>query len=264
MRIVAEYSFNGGDQIKTKKQRLYGEVVEAIRAVDAHSLEKKTSKEKTMNGVELYSPIEMNKAIKDELGAKGWEPVKIPCQYDLISDEVCQLAQVADEILKCRAKFKTQRLMVEFIAEKLSGCEDLPFKIKSPQAVLKTLKEKGLVCCNRGNNRFSFGKDMQTEDLAPLLTLDFVGYREMDFVKDKVGVEVQFGKYSFMVYNVCAKMTIFKKMGHIEYGIEIVPTKELQKEMSTGVSFYEQFVWDLEQRGVSNIDIPVLVIGIAP
>jgi hypothetical protein len=31
----------------------------------------------------------------------------------------------------------------------------------------------------------------------------------MDFVKEHLGVEVQFGKYAFMVYNVCAKMTIF-------------------------------------------------------
>jgi hypothetical protein len=30
-------------------------------------------------------------------------------------------------------------------------------------------------------------------------------FREMDFVKEQLGVEVQFGKYSFMVYNVCAK-----------------------------------------------------------
>src|SRR6266699_6380718 len=27
-------------------------------------------------------------------------------------------------------------------------------------------------------------------------------YRDMDFVKNQLGVEVQFGKYSFMVYNV--------------------------------------------------------------
>jgi len=32
--------------------------------------------------------------------------------------------------------------------------------------------------------------------------------------------------------------------------------------MSTGVSYFEQFVWNVEQRGVSNIDIPVLVLGI--
>jgi len=28
-----------------------------------------------------------------------------------------------------------------------------------------------------------------------------------------------------MVYNVCAKMTIFHKLGHIDAGVEIVPMK---------------------------------------
>lgn len=92
-------------------------------------------------------------------------------------------------------------------------------------------------------------------------------YREMDFVKEKLGVEVQFGKYSFMVYNVCAKMTIFSKLDVIDAGVEIVPVKAFTKRdgkrtMSTGVSYFEQFVWDLEHRGVSDIDIPVLIIGI--
>ena len=88
-------------------------------------------------------------------------------------------------------------------------------------------------------------------------------FREMDFVKEKLGVEVQFGKYAFMVYNVCAKMTIFSKLGHIDAGVEIVPVKAFVENMSTGVSYFEQFVWDLEARGVSNIDIPVLILGIA-
>lgn len=87
-------------------------------------------------------------------------------------------------------------------------------------------------------------------------------FREMDFVKEKLGVEVQFGKYAFMVYNVCAKMTIFHKLGYINAGIEIVPIKRFADQMSTGVSYFEQFVWDLQHRGVSNIDIPVLIIGI--
>jgi hypothetical protein len=87
-------------------------------------------------------------------------------------------------------------------------------------------------------------------------------FREMDFVKEKLGVEVQFGKYAFMVYNVCAKMTIFSKLNFIEAGIEIVPIKQFADEMSTGVSYFEQFVWDLEERGVSNIDIPVLIFGV--
>ena len=87
-------------------------------------------------------------------------------------------------------------------------------------------------------------------------------FREMDFVKGKLGVEVQFGKYSFMVYNVAAKMTIFSNLAHIDTGIEIVPVKALADEMSSGVSYFEQFVWDLEKRGVSNIDVPVLILGI--
>jgi hypothetical protein len=36
----------------------------------------------------------------------------------------------------------------------------------------------------------------------------------------------------------------------------------LQKEMSTGVSTFQQIKTDLECRGVSNIDIPVLVLGV--
>lgn len=92
---------------------------------------------------------------------------------------------------------------------------------------------------------------------------EFKGFREMDAVKSNLGVEVQFGKYAFMVYNVCAKMTIFSKLGHIDSGIEIVPMSSLSRiDMSTGVSTFEQMKTDLEMRGESNIDIPVLILGV--
>jgi hypothetical protein len=87
-------------------------------------------------------------------------------------------------------------------------------------------------------------------------------FREMDFVKNRLGVEVQFGKYAFMVYNVCAKMTIFHNLGFIDAGVEIVPVKAFADQMSTGVSYFEQFVWDLEKRGVADIDLPVLILGV--
>ncbi len=88
-------------------------------------------------------------------------------------------------------------------------------------------------------------------------------FREIDFVKNRIGVEVQFGKYAFMVYNVCAKMTIFHKLDVIDVGIEIVPLKTFADDMSSGVSYFEQFVWDLECRGIADIDIPVLILGVA-
>ncbi|MDO5565338.1 MAG: BglII/BstYI family type II restriction endonuclease [Planctomycetia bacterium] len=65
-----------------------------------------------------------------------------------------------------------------------------------------------------------------------------------------------------MVYNVCAKMTIFRNLKVIDAGIEVVPVKQFAEEMSSGVSYFEQFTWDLEKRGVSNIDVPVLILGI--
>lgn len=88
------------------------------------------------------------------------------------------------------------------------------------------------------------------------------GFREMDFVKNKLGVEVQFGKYAFMVYNVAAKMTIFRKIGIISAGVEVVAMKRMTADMSTGVSYFEQVKADLEMRGESEIDTPVLIVGI--
>ena len=57
-------------------------------------------------------------------------------------------------------------------------------------------------------------------------------------------------------------MTIFHNLKYINMGVEIVPIKQFANNMSTGVSYFEQFVWDLIKRGVSNIDIPVLIFGI--
>jgi hypothetical protein len=87
-------------------------------------------------------------------------------------------------------------------------------------------------------------------------------FREIDFVKNRVGASILIGKYASMVYNICAKMTIFHNQDIIDVGVEIVPIKELAYKMSSGVSYFEQFVWDLEQRGVADIDIPVLILGI--
>lgn len=42
----------------------------------------------------------------------------------------------------------------------------------------------------------------------------------------------------------------------------IILLKEFADEMSSGVSYFEQIVWDLEHRGVADIDIPVLVVGV--
>jgi hypothetical protein len=87
-------------------------------------------------------------------------------------------------------------------------------------------------------------------------------FREMDGIKNKVGLEIQFGKYAFMGYDIFSKMPLFAKKGLIECGVEIVGIHSLVKEMSTGVSSFDQITIDMEHRGVADIDIPTLVIGI--
>ena len=57
-------------------------------------------------------------------------------------------------------------------------------------------------------------------------------------------------------------MTISHNLGYIDTGVEIVPVKSFAEDMSSGVSYFEQFVWDLQSRGVADIDIPVLILGI--
>jgi len=97
---------------------------------------------------------------------------------------------------------------------------------------------------------------------VPEITKVHQGFREMDLVKNRVGLEVQFGKYAFMVYNILAKMTIFAKKGKIDCGVELVSMRSMASEMSTGVSYFEQIKADLEYRGVADLDIPTLVLGI--
>jgi hypothetical protein len=60
-------------------------------------------------------------------------------------------------------------------------------------------------------------------------------YKQIDFVKDKTLVEVQFGKYAFMFYDL-AKFQYFYNENKCDVGVEIVPCHPMMKQMSTGVS----------------------------
>lgn len=84
-------------------------------------------------------------------------------------------------------------------------------------------------------------------------------YKQVDFVKEKVLVEVQFGKYAFMFYDM-AKFQFFFNENKADVGIEIVPCHGLHKEMSSGVSYGEQLVYDIERLKRHFPAVPVKVI----
>lgn len=173
-------------------------------------------------------------------------------QFPELWAEVRQVINAVDA-----GKYKTK------ISEEITSPGKLFFSPKGLNSAFKTEFAKYGWVKRRENCEYPTG--FYTSDYQPKLATNIPAqkpFREMDFVKDKLGIEVQFGKYAFMVYNVCAKMTIFRNLGHIDVGIEIVPIRQFASEMSTGVSYFEQFVWDLQQRGISNIDVPVLVVGV--
>ena len=84
-------------------------------------------------------------------------------------------------------------------------------------------------------------------------------YKQVDFVKGKVLVEVQFGKYAFMFYDM-AKFQYFFNESQAEVGVEIVPCHALHKQMSSGVSYGEQLVFDIERLRRHFPAVPVHVI----
>lgn len=89
-------------------------------------------------------------------------------------------------------------------------------------------------------------------------------FREMDGIKNRVGLEIQFGKYAFMGYDIFSKMPIFAAHGLIHCGVELVVMPSMIRDMSTGVSSFAQITMDMKARGVADLDLPTIVLGIEP
>jgi hypothetical protein len=95
-------------------------------------------------------------------------------------------------------------------------------------------------------------------------------YKQTDFVKNQIALEVQFGKYSFVAYDLFVKHVLFYSGNVINIGVEILPMKEMTEDpeggrlMSTGIAYYEGEVYNVLRHGRSNPPVPLLIIGIAP
>lgn len=89
-------------------------------------------------------------------------------------------------------------------------------------------------------------------------------YNQTDFVKERIAVEVQLGKYAFVAYDLFVKHMAFFVGDLIDVGIEILPMKELQAEMSSGVPYYEGALYDLIRQGRGVPAVPLVLLGIAP
>jgi len=89
-------------------------------------------------------------------------------------------------------------------------------------------------------------------------------YNQTDFVKERVALEVQFGKYSFVAYDLFVKHLAFYVGDHIDLGVEILPMKSLQSQMSSGPAYYEGEFYNVVRQGRGVPAVPLILIGIEP
>lgn len=87
---------------------------------------------------------------------------------------------------------------------------------------------------------------------------------QTDFLRDRVAVEVQFGKYAFVAHDLFVKHLSFYVSDVIDVGIEIVPMKKLEVEMSSGVPYYERDLQNVIRQGRGVPAVPLVLIGVIP
>lgn len=102
-------------------------------------------------------------------------------------------------------------------------------------------------------------KEIEAAGKRPILS-----YNQTDFVKDRVAVEVQLGKYSFVAYDLFVKHMAFYIGDVIDVGVEILAMKELQEQMASGVGYYESELYNLIREGRGVPAVPLVLIGVAP
>ncbi|MDA3907386.1 MAG: BglII/BstYI family type II restriction endonuclease [Bacteroidales bacterium] len=204
MKIAQKYShLNGEEYLIVHHKKLYKEIIDVIKNIDAEKFRTKISKEKRKIGNKLYSPIEINKAFNNQFAFKSWSESWYN-YYITLNRELME------------------------------------------KSILMSAKEqKEFLILNGEKN--------------PIYS-----YNQTDFVKDKIACEVQFGKYSFVAYDLFVKHMLFYSGGVINLGIEILPTKFMQMQMSSGIAYFEGEVYNVMRQGRNNPPVPLLILGVEP
>lgn len=107
-------------------------------------------------------------------------------------------------------------------------------------------------------------EDQQKKTIEEAGQKAIYSYNQTDFVKERVAVEVQFGKYAFVAYDLFVKHLAFYVGDVIDVGIEILPCKDLQSQMSSGVPYYEGELYNLVRQGRGVPAVPLVLVGVGP
>lgn len=90
------------------------------------------------------------------------------------------------------------------------------------------------------------------------------GHSQIKFMKNRVGVEVQFGRYELVTYDLSVRLLSLYVSDQIDVGIEILPMKTLQSQMSSGVPYFEGEFYNVIRQGRGVPAVPLVMVGIEP
>ncbi|MCX7804766.1 MAG: restriction endonuclease [Planctomycetota bacterium] len=203
MRIAATHShLNGLEYLLVHRKDCWKDVQNVIALVDAQKNQTKISREKTMMGKALYSPIGLNRDFRRLFRERGWK-----------ENRVSYWVTASEKLIR-----RTLTMPPEDQKREIEAAGEKPI--------------------------FS--------------------YNQTDFVRDRVAVEVQFGKYAFVAYDLFVKHLAFYVGDRIDVGIEVLPMKSLQSRMSSGVPYYEGELYNFVRQGRGVPAVPLVLVGIAP
>ena len=91
-----------------------------------------------------------------------------------------------------------------------------------------------------------------------------LSYNQTDYLKDRVAIEIQFGKYAFVAHDLFVKHLSFYVSEIIDVGIEILPMEALEREMSSGVPYFERDLMNVVRQGRGVPSVPLVLVGVVP
>ena len=115
-----------------------------------------------------------------------------------------------------------------------------------------------------GRKTLTLPPEDQRREIAASGETPIYSYNQTDFVKERVALEVQFGKYSFVAYDLFVKHLAFYVGDRIDVGIEILAMKEMQAQMSSGPAHFEGELYNVLRQGRGVPAVPLILIGVAP
>lgn len=89
------------------------------------------------------------------------------------------------------------------------------------------------------------------------------GFSEIDAAKEKIGLELSFGKFAFTESNIFVKFPIFIRAEIINFAILITPVASLVRDMMPGISNFEMIQRRLKEISPLLPKYPFVIIGIS-